>query len=402
MRIGLNCKFMYPGLCGGIEFYMRNLLMHLPIVDGTNDYVVFRNQYTEEEFREYSRPNLRIDVLEDPYTPSTYAAPRSLRLLIRVIRVIRRKIYNFDEINRRTVMNSGVELVHCLAGYLDYPTEILPNIVTIMDLQHEYFPVFFSEEQLRHRHHLWPRAAKTSQAIIAISNYTKKTILEKYGVSPDKIHVIHLAANPIYFEPLEMGRLREVSNKYKLPDRFVFYPAFTWPHKNHMTLIEALSIYYKKYGSRMPLILTGSQKEGQKSILKRIDDFNLKESVKFLGFIPTADMPALYRLSSGLVFPSLFEGFGMPVLEAMVSGCPVACSNVTSLPEIVGDTAETFDPMDAEAIADAMYRLIHDEELRNGNIQRALERTRMFSWEKTAVQTIQVYRETYKAMGVSC
>jgi glycosyltransferase involved in cell wall biosynthesis len=299
----------------------------------------------------------------------------------------------------RTIKDSGAEIIHCFPSYLDPETEFIPGVLSVLDIQHEYFPEFFSEESLEIRNKLYRGSAEKAKTIISISHFTKKTLMEKYGIPGEKIFPVHLGVNSIFYTAQSTDNLSDARRKYRLPEDFIIYPAFTWPHKNHLRLFESMLIYRRKYHRDIKLVLTGNPRENQQNIMRYLDDHDLRDHVISLGFVPSEDMPAIYGNASLMVYPSLFEGFGLPVVEAMAAGCPVACSNTTSLPELVGDTAETFDPTDSEAISDAMHELLNDFEKRSGNVQKARERSAKFSWYNTAVKTIQVYRETYRLLG---
>ena len=163
-----------------------------------------------------------------------------------------------------------------------------------------------------------------------------------------------------------------------------------------MAAVEALRVLRDRYNMRLTLVCTGGAREAQPALEAKIDGAGLRDQVRFLGYVPRNDVPALYRGAACLVFPSLFEGFGMPVLEAMSSGCPVVCSNTTSLPEIAGDAAAWSIRRDAEALAEAVARLVADQELRSHRIAPALPASRAFSWRRHTIETIAVLRHVHQ------
>jgi glycosyltransferase involved in cell wall biosynthesis len=175
----------------------------------------------------------------------------------------------------------------------------------------------------------------------------------------------------------------------------LYYPAATLPHKNHKALLAALKLLKDRYRFDGQLVLTGIAMKANSEIMDEIGRLGLKDTVKVLGYLPYEDLPCLYNLAWLMVFPSLFEGFGIPLVEAMACGCPVACSNVTSIPEVIGDAGLTFDPNSVEDLAEKVYLLWTDEEqkktLRIKGLQRA--GSKVFSWENTARETINVYKK---------
>src|SRR5262249_42109345 len=162
----------------------------------------------------------------------------------------------------------------------------------------------------------------------------------------------------------------------------IFYPAITWPHKNHIALLKALAVLREK-GTIIPLVASGHQQEFYRTIEQWIRQLHLQDQVRFVGFVDSIELQCLYRLCRGLAFPSKFEGWGLPVTEAFSLGVPVACSNVTSLPEVAGDAALLFDPDQPEQIADAVYKIWTDDTLRATLVQRGKDRSKLFSWDHT-------------------
>ena len=190
---------------------------------------------------------------------------------------------------------------------------------------------------------------------------------------------------------------RERLRKYRLePGTYLYFPAHTWHHKNHRAAIEALRILRDKHGRTPSLVCSGGAREAQPAIEEQLNTYGLQNQVRFLGYCPHDDVPALYRGAACLLFPSLFEGFGMPVLEAMASGCPVVCSNTTSLPEIAADAALLADPADAEAFADALARVLGDAGLRAELCMRGLRQATRFSWQRHTIETIAVFYRLHR------
>jgi glycosyltransferase involved in cell wall biosynthesis len=190
-----------------------------------------------------------------------------------------------------------------------------------------------------------------------------------------------------------------ISERLQLPERFVFYPAQTWAHKNHGRLFEALKILHDR-GLSVPLVCSGHRNERYPELIDAVRRLGLDSRVQFLGFLKPLEIQALYRRARALVFPSLYEGWGLPIVEAFANDLPVACSNVTSLPELVGDAAILFDPYDAQAIAAAVERIWTDDVLAAQLVARGKATLDRFDWHRTALIMRAHYRTVAgKALG---
>jgi glycosyltransferase involved in cell wall biosynthesis len=227
--------------------------------------------------------------------------------------------------------------------------------------------------------------------VIVDSESTKRDVVRLYRKQAESINVVHLAADPCY-RPIddECSRTR-VRERYGLPDRFLLYVGTIEPRKNLVRLIEAYKRVRRDIGNA-PLVLAGGLGWKYEGILKAAADPELDESVLMPGRIPDEDLPVLYSLASAFVFPSLYEGFGLPPLEALQSGCPVVTSNSSSLPEVVGDAGIQVDPRSTEEICEALIRIMSSEDLRQDLRERGLTRARRFSWARCAAETIAVYQ----------
>ncbi|MCP4630376.1 MAG: glycosyltransferase family 4 protein, partial [bacterium] len=181
-----------------------------------------------------------------------------------------------------------------------------------------------------------------------------------------------------------------VKNKYHLPESFIFYPANTWPHKNHVTLIKALESYYSCYGAPPDLVLTGYESDAHGDVSAAIRNSVIKDKIHFLGYIDKDHMPAIYKNASCLVFPSMYEGFGIPLVEAMRTDCPIIAANNTAIPEIAGDAAIYFDTMDEVELSVCIKYIMSDDRLRAALIANGRKQARLFSFEKSVRKTLEV------------
>jgi glycosyltransferase involved in cell wall biosynthesis len=235
----------------------------------------------------------------------------------------------------------------------------LPHVTSVLDLQHEVYPQFFSRAERAYRRFVYRAAATGGEFVVTISEHAKETIVERLGVPAERVRVIYLG---IDHEQLRPGTERR--------EPFLLYPANAWPHKNHGRLLEAFEVL-RRERPELRLVLTGSGVEA----LPRGD------GVEIRGHVPRDELIHLYRTAQALVFPSLYEGFGLPPLEAMACGCPVASSNAAALPEILGDACRYFDPTDPEDIAATVLDVLAAA---NDLGPRGIARAQRFSWDECA------------------
>jgi glycosyltransferase involved in cell wall biosynthesis len=248
------------------------------------------------------------------------------------------------------------------------PPSGTPVVQTLHDVQHRDLPHLFTKQELLYRRLTYDRGARQADAVITVSEFGRDRAVATLGLDPAKVHVAHLGVDPV--EPSDVESARE---------DFVIYPARGWPHKNHVLLIQAMAILRRRRPS-LRLVLTG----GGLATLGRTPDW-----VERRGHVPEDELDSLYRRASCLAFPSLYEGFGLPPLEAMARGCPTAVARAGALPEVCGAAAVLFDPTDPHAIAEGIDRAIAD---RPRLAAAGLERVRGFTWRRCAEVHVGVYR----------
>lgn len=270
----------------------------------------------------------------------------------------------------------------------------VPAVVTVYDLIPLLLPQNVSlKARLLFR---WTTALalRAASHVIVISQATRRDLLTFFHLSPQKVTAIPLAADP-GFHPPSPTEVERVRRRYALPEEYVLYLGINKPHKNLVRLIDAFA-RIKHHVSRFTLVIAGAWDSRYPEPRQRVEALELENAVRFLGLVPEADLPVLYAGAALFVFPSLYEGFGLPALEAMACGTPVACSNTSSLLEVCGDAVFYFDPADVEAIAEALRQALTDSDLRAELRERGLARAAQFSWGRTARQTLYLYREALK------
>ncbi len=269
----------------------------------------------------------------------------------------------------------------------------VPTVLTVYDVIPLRFPAQ-STPQARLLFRWATRLAlHAARQVVAISEATRQDFIRHFHISPGRITAIPLAADPA-FCPQPPEAISALRARYGLPEQFVLYLGSNKPHKNLVRLIEAWKLAARNFQPpTCPLIIAGAWDARYPESRRRVEALGLENSVRFLGPMAEADLPALYSAATAFAFPSLYEGFGLPVLEAMACGAPAACSNVSSLPEVAGDAALTFDPQDTDAIARALAQLCADADLRAELRARGLVRATQFSWQRTAQETLKIYRK---------
>jgi glycosyltransferase involved in cell wall biosynthesis len=291
------------------------------------------------------------------------------------------------------VHRAGVTLFHA-PHYVLPPLITCRSVVTIHDCIHLMFPQYLPNRLA----YAYARtsiglAARRATRVLTVSESSKRDILKYVDVAPEKIDVIYNAYDERFgVEPREedVVRLRE---RYQLTDEFVLYAGNVRPHKNLERLIEAFNIVRRRGLDHLKLVLIGDEISKYASLRRAVHRYQLHKYVRFLGYLPEETLAVMYRLAGVFVFPSLYEGFGLPPLEAMASGTPVVTSNVSSLPEVAGDAAVLVDPYDAGAIADGIYAVLTDEQLRATLRRKGVARAREFSWERSVRRVREIYGE---------
>lgn len=261
------------------------------------------------------------------------------------------------------------------------------TIVTMHDLIHLIFPKDYGPQQKFYYRFIVQNALKSAARIIADSASTKNDLIRRLGVPENKVSVISLAAEEIFRPIVDEKALGVFRKEHHLPDKFILYVGNRKRHKNLAVLVRAFDLFKQKDQSGYKLIMTGQKDEG-------IDH---GENIVFAGEIEDASLPLLYNAASLFVMPSLYEGFGLPALESMACGIPVISSNVSSLPEVVGDAGILVDPSDEKALAEAMRKVLSDPALARSMREKGLERSKEFSWTKCASETLALYQSAFRA-----
>lgn len=382
MSVGIAAFGARLGLSGGINVYTQDLVQALADHARRYEYVVLVSGSMDAwQFRAWPS-HIRFVNLDHPHPWLDHM--RHAHWLIR--RILGRNTIDLSSYLDIESLNS---LLHCQGiQVLHYPKTAIPPryrllqvpmVLTFFDMQHEYLPELFTEDELTERKKIFRPSAERADYIIAPSAFTARSLSEKFMIPDEKITSIPVGI-PNNCRRVSQGALTSIRGKYRLPDHYILYPANPWLHKNHARLMAALRILKDRRSLKVHLVLTGKLQNTAWSAMPLALAAGIEDQVHDLGFVPSEDMSALYSGADMLIFPSLFEGFGIPLLEAMACGVTVAAARSTSIPDVTGDAALLFDPMRTDDIAEAIYRILTDSVLASDLAQRGLERARRFAW----------------------
>lgn len=392
---------LLPGSAGGIETNLLKLLASLAAENGSKDRQLVIGPGGESG---WFRPHLGNgqEVVEWP--PLRYEMPAMVRRNTSVVishavkdairKILRRGTASAssDSSTQLTqkLRDAGVEAVHF--PYQRYFPTGLPFIFEPWDLQHIHLPDLFSKKEIDFRNWLYRQACEEAALVVTATHWTKNDLVRHFKMPPSKIAVVPRGAE---FETgcLHPEDIAATIGRLQLPPRFALYPAKTWPHKNHIRLFQALAYLRDKEGLAISLVCTGRPISTTfDTIQRQLETLKLNGQVFFTGFLDENSMRHVYAAAELVVFPSLFEGLGIPVLEAMAYGVPVVCSRASCLPEIGGDAVALFDPYSVEDIAVQTARVWRDSALRADLRGRGYANIASFSWTEAA----RSFRVAYK------
>lgn len=395
-RIGIDARLV-SGSTGGVEQVIIGLADSLSALeDGDEEYLFLAYEGADEWLRPYLRGPCRI--LTDTPPPDAHAVrliqkyPFLRAIWHRIISpLMGARSVNIPASNG-TIERAGVDLMH-FTLQTAFLTAI-PSLYMPYDLQHLHLPELFTPRERLKRETLYRAFCAQAQTVVALSQWGQRDLIDHYAIPGDKTAVIPLGCTLHVYPTPQPEDLAAVRQKFSLPDSFLIYPAYSWPHKNHIGLLDALARLRDREGLRIPVVLSGGQSAFFATIQRHITKLRLGEQVTCVGFVSPLELASLYRLSQGMVFPSKFEGWGLPVLEAFTAGVPVACANMSPLAELVKNAALLFDPHDTAQIAHAAAQLWTDADLRSTLIAHGHQRAQLFTWDHTA----RLFRAHYRRL----
>lgn len=398
LKVGIDARLVH-GTAGGVESVIVGLAAGLSSLDGPEEFLFLTIRGEDEWIRRHLWGNARALRI-----PGRGRLARQLRSWTKrsvpgatgLHRRLRLRTARKEEGPPRsdgTIERAGAHVMHLVkqSGFL---TD-LPSIYHPHDLQHRHLPQLFERAEVDRRERWYAALCAEASMVAVASSWTRQDVIRELRIPPEKVRVVPWAPPIEAFSQPTEADIEKVKNTLQLPDRFVFYPAQTWPHKNHIALLQALEVVRRKYELVVPLVLSGRRTAEAADLDAIIGRLGLQHQVRWLGFVEPESLTAIYRLASAVVIPSKFEAVSAPLWEAFSMGVPAACSNVTSLPAQAGDAAIVFDPDAPDQIAESIVRLWTDAELCRVLVRKGRITVSGFTWEKTA----RLFRAHYRRLA---
>lgn len=365
MRIGMNLMFMVPGEVGASEPLLTNLVKAMLTSD--HEFTIFGIKGFGDAYPELRD---RTEVVEVPWSSGAQA-----------LRIAAEHSWLAFEVKRRKL-----DVIHHGVGTTPF-LKVIPTVVTIHDVHVRHYPENFVRPK-----RLWlrvnvPYSARRCEMVTVPSQWVKNDLVAAYHVNPDRVAVVPFGSEGLFGDSPTPATITR--GRYRLERPYFFFPGRTYPHKNHRFLIDA----FAPLASETDLILTGPSWFRDQEIFSAIRHSSLEGKVRHLGQVPRADLGGIYEGAIALVYPSRFEGFGAPVLEAMSAGCPVISSNVAALPEVVADAGILLDPLDRRAWTETMARVAAEPSAREELIRKGRSRASRFSWARSADLQMAAYKQ---------
>lgn len=369
MKIGVMLRHINE--LGGIVVYTKNLIENLLAVDGRNQYVfIYGNSASPGAYSSY--PNVKGIVVKAPgkLIWDQYYIPKVIR-------------------------QEGIDLI--FNPKLSVPVfSPVNSILTMHGLEQFAVPHIFKKTDRAYFTMMMPVYCRRARAIISMTETGKRDLVRYLKIRPDKIFVINESHNKRFRIIKDEAYLQDIKKRYNLPGKYLLFVGGLTPLKNFSNILRAIKHLKESAGLKPKLVSVGFKRWRYEGDLELVSSLGLNEDVILPGFIPDCDMPAIYNLAGCFVFPSLYEGFGIPVPEAQACGCPVIVSDTGALPEVSGGAALSVNPYNYKDIASAIHRVFTDESLRQGLIVKGLENAARFSWERCARETLSLFNKVYE------
>lgn len=361
MNIGIDASSLTNRPFSGVGKYVYHLLESLAALDNQNKYYVCYKLSRLKKFRLFKRPqqkNFSLKIINHP----------------------------FD-----FILHSRLDLFHGTDVFVP-DSSSLSKIATFHDIFVILFNDFSSEHFRKKKEEDYKKALEKADYLISISECTKRDLISHFKVPENKISVIYSGVTKNFY-PRPEEEITRILKKYQIHNDYMFFVGTLQKRKNLDRLLEAYHKISKNHFKQLVLVLAGEPGWGGQEFISKIQDSKLENKVRLLGYVPEEDLPALYSGAKLFFFPSLYEGFGLPVLEALACGCPVLCSNTSAIPEVAGNAAILADPLDVDKLTQEGLKLLTDENLRQALRQKGFEQIKKFSWEKMASEIIFLYKK---------
>lgn len=378
MRIAIDARF-YRKSTGGIGRYTRNLIKELADIDSSNEYTIFITPSDETEYDQEIDSN-KYKNFHKYVLPIVHFTLSEQTKFLNILNKEKFDLVHFANFN------------HPILYKKDF-------VVTIHDLTMLLFPSEGAQKSYLRRiafRKVFNNAVNASNKIISISNSTKRDLENYLHASPKKIEVVYEGIDKNYQPLKSQSKIERFKAKYNIGKPYILFVSQWRPHKGLPELIRAFEILKEKYFLEHKLVLVGKSDKSFPNVISAVDKCKYSKDIIRPGFVVEEDLPYFYAASDVFVFPSHYEGFGLPPLEAMSSGVPVAASNVSSIPEILGKAAVYFDPYKPEDIAKQIFRIVSDDKFKKQLIKDGITQAKKYSWHKMAQETLAVYESVVK------
>ncbi len=396
LRIAVDMlSVLSNGENGGSKVLVLTLFKQLQTLAPHYRFFLLTAPWNHAELLEYETANTQCIPIGSsaPTVDSPPSDRRAIRFLNKVKRKVRGKLERFYP-KKSLLKEYKIDLLFCPFSATNSAEKGIPTVAIVYDLQHLDYPNFFTHEERQQRDLFLGNLLQVAQKLICISEFSRQSFLTKLNAPAEKLSVIHISVHDRW-AGLDPATVIENLQKLGLDDRnYAFYPANYWPHKNHRMLLAAYEIYQKNFpDNTLNLVFTGALKQEEQKLREMVAEAGLSDRVHFLGYLGEAQLESVWRGCQFLVFPSLYEGFGIPVLEGMVFGKPVLSSTAGSLPEVGGDAVIYFDPQNPEELADCLSQIDGNKAAAINLIDKGYERLKLFESERMVQEYLEVFSE---------
>lgn len=389
-RIAIDLTPLLPeGKNGGAKILALTLLKRFQQLVPDYHFLLLTAPWNHQELAEYQTENTQLILMKELIADSSSNV--NIQKVKNFFKKIKFKLSRLTYL-KNFLKDNQVDLLFCPFSAPRFAETGIPVVAIVYDTQHLDYPDFFDIREQQLRTNFLNLLLQKSQKIICISDFCRQSLIRHFNASADKLIVIPVSIHERWSRLSE-----ELTNQYLLElglshCRYAFYPANYWQHKNHRLLLAAYKIYKEKSpDSPLHLVFTGDLKDEENQLRQEVLAANVNDSIHFLGFLDEKYLEAVWRGCECLVFPSLYEGFGIPLLEAMYFGKPVLCSHTGSLPEVGGDAAIYFNPKNPDDLANCLLRISYDTNLVAELIVKGKERLKLFNGQEMAKQYINIF-----------
>jgi len=389
---------------GGAKILAVELLKSFQGTAPEHQFIIITASWNDDELKRLDAPNMsRLCLLrgrEPVPKPSAARYPGRIRRGMGRIRRYVTGVLGTGTFSGRPLTSRGVDMLFCPFTAPTYAEPGIPTVSVILDLQHRDLPHFFTPHERELRNAFMEDVKKRADHAICISEYVRQSVINQLGFDPERTHAVHVAIQS-RLDTLSDKTAQDLRESLRIDQKpYIFYPANFWPHKNHAMLLTAYGIFLSRNPDNdLDLVLTGALEERAQRLKQAVNRMGLKDRVHFLGFLSQDKLEAVWKGCEFLVFPSLYEGFGIPLVEAMSIGRPIICSDCTSLPEVAGDAAQYFDPRIPNEMAACLEKMVGDTSLRRRLVERGSRRLSDFRLEDMSHNYLRVFHNATSSPG---